>query len=343
MQDFTEGSEFSTRGIWFYCAASDNEKHTMEIGKNLLDLMDYNDDSGFMYYNSDKNTYRINVPKTDPFEIGQRLLDVEERFLKRIQDKMGIVEAKYIEKHKKDEIIVDAIYHLKLNQDNLTEKYNELCKKWSEILTEYKNETTTWERCLELFKEAEFLTLQYMRNTFDHSHHYMHHQLNVLLKLSIGEDTFEHIMQLFTSDYGGLLSYMFGEYSSRKIRNGVWCHRCISSQSICDECFNAYFDLEGNQMLNIIKKATVAYDSRDLGDDHDDITIEELKNTKMMIYDESDRFKTGFAARSGSRSYGANKFNYMVKSLDYMINECLLIGNTQFFNIIFDDMYPLTT
>ena len=77
-------------------------------------------------------------------------------------------------------------------------------------------------------------------------------------------------------------------------------------------------------MASIIKIAIIEYEDGEVN--HDDVTIEELRNTKMMIYDESDKFKRRFTARTGSQNYAAKKFNCMVKALDYMINERLLQG-----------------
>lgn len=306
MQDFTEGSEYSImRGIWFYCSTTDSG-NIRKIGENLLVQMDYKDDSGFMHYDSDKHAYRIDVPKDNPFQKGKILLDVEERFIKRLKEKMEIVEATYIEERKKDDIITDAMYHLKLNQDNLTEKYQELCKRWNDIQIEttalMKNSSSMENLKTRLEVSTEFMTVQYMKDEFDHLHHYMHHQLNELLKLSIGEETFNYMMPpLFTPmDDGGFLYDLFGKDNAGKIRNGLWCHHCISIQSSCDDCFHTYFDLEGLKMASIIKMAIIEYEDGEVN--HDDVTIVELRNTKMMIYDESDKFKRRFTARTGSQN-----------------------------------------
>ena len=72
-------SEDTSHCILFYCGPSDNKHEMMEIGKKLVDLMDYTHESGAMFYktntqfnailgtratgNKKHSKYRITVPR----------------------------------------------------------------------------------------------------------------------------------------------------------------------------------------------------------------------------------------------------------------------------------------
>ena len=140
MKDPTGSTEYSFQGIWFYCGPSNNEQHVKDAGRNLLVNMDYSDNSGYMCYNSEKNSYRMAVPwavpKCDPFQKGQIFLHAQKRYVKRLKHKIKTLIAIFA--RVKKNISVDtsilcttdgSLQQLELSQNELTETYEHMHKK----------------------------------------------------------------------------------------------------------------------------------------------------------------------------------------------------------------------
>ena len=135
MKESYRSADHSYQVICMYCGPYDDKNHLMKVGENLLHHMDYSNNSGFMCYKSDEQTYlgtrstgnksnsmyKIPVLLTDPFEKRKILLDVQKRFVERSEHKIQMVKAQC---GKNDA----GICNLEQKLRDLTEAYEELCK-----------------------------------------------------------------------------------------------------------------------------------------------------------------------------------------------------------------------
>ena len=272
----------SIQGIWFYCDPSNNEKNIKEIGKNILDHMEYSADSGYMYYYSKKDTYKLDVPNSHPFLKGLILLEAQERFAKSFANKIEIYGELLKSISHQKEVPYDTNLHLrclKLHQKDLNIAYEELCKRWNDAPVEYQTN----------------MTIEYMTQKFDSLHHFMHYEMIESLK---------HFS--IVSKHSLMWKKMFDDFTVK-----FWCRDCNRKNKLCQKCRSGYFSLPADRIAHILEKANIEFVHKSRCDD---ISIEELRITKVILFDE---------AKASYPVFDQNAFNYKMKTINQVMKNRL--------------------
>ena len=101
-----------------------------------------------------------------------------------------------------------------------------------------------------------------------------------------------------------------------------WCRTCNTGNKICRECRGGYFSLPSDRIKHILEQASIEYEHKkrcggtcdgSIGheDIENDISIEELRITKVTLFDE--------AKASYPDNFDRNTFDYKVKTINQMI------------------------
>ena len=324
--NFSVTSTSAIQGIWFYCNPSNNE-NIKEIGTNICNKMVYHDNTGSVYYNSKKDIAKMTVPKYDPFQKGLILLEAQKKFAKGFANKIELyVELlKSISHQKELPHIAYTIKHFKLNQKDLNRAYEELHKRWSDSSQDYGLNISV-ERYSEFSEEESKMTIDYMTQKFDSLHHFMHHEMIESLK---------HFK--VKSQNSLMFRKMFDDLAVK-----FWCRNCNMENKICQKCRSGYFSLPADRIRHILEKASIEFQHKAKcsgtcdgsichEDIENDISIEELRITKVALFD---------MAKASYPVFDRDTFDYKVKTINQMIIDRLgdVLGENQEFTVV--DMTP---